>query len=314
MRKFFLLSFLLVGTGLPISGQQPAPSIGGQGTQALPPDAPSREQVLKTFVHPEQMRKNLNTVFGAIKKQIQQGLQREGRASAEELKFIDDLFDTTLNAISIDDLVNAMVGVYQKHFTAADIDAIAAFEASPLGEKLRNGQSELMTQMIQAMDPEQEKAMAAKPLPANAPTREQLLKFFNAVQMRKTLMAVINISKERTKASAAEAFKSRGMDPNAASMSIDSAEEERLDHVLDVTLKLYQRYFTAAEVDTLTAFYLSPVGQKFLAVVPEIAAESSRVMAPAQQRIMQMILDKIKAHEEEVRENSGHIYSTTTPK
>ena len=47
--------------------------------------------------------------------------------------------------------------------------------------------------------------------------------------------------------------------------------------VLDRMVPVYQRHFTAAEVDGLVKFYRSPLGQKVLAQMPETMAEAAKV-------------------------------------
>lgn len=47
-------------------------------------------------------------------------------------KMIDDMMDN----MPIDDLLQAMIPVYQRHFTKGDIDALVAFYNSPTGQKM----------------------------------------------------------------------------------------------------------------------------------------------------------------------------------
>jgi len=93
--------------------------------------------------------------------------KKRARVATEDLKFFDDLFDAGIKNISIEDLLNAIVGVYQRRFTVADIDALAAFEATPAGIKLHTGQQELLSLMMQATDPKQGKLLAIKKKPAH---------------------------------------------------------------------------------------------------------------------------------------------------
>lgn len=63
------------------------------------------------------------------------------------------------------------------------------------------------------------------------------------------------------------------------------------DEMLDETAKVYARYFTADELDQMTAFNKTPVGAKMVATMPQLMGESmamgQRVVAPRIQAVMQ---------------------------
>ncbi|MGA7512456.1 MAG: DUF2059 domain-containing protein, partial [Candidatus Sulfotelmatobacter sp.] len=43
---------------------------------------------------------------------------------------------------------------------------------------------------------------------------------------------------------------------------------------------VYQRHFTKTDIDAFTAFFSSPVGQKYLHEIPEVSAETMRAVYP----------------------------------
>jgi len=53
-----------------------------------------------------------------------------------------------------------------------------------------------------------------------------------------------------------------------------------LDDMLNDMIPIYQRHFTKTEIDTLTAFYASPTGQKFLHETPSVTAETMKAVYP----------------------------------
>jgi len=314
MRKSILFCWLLVVTSLPAFVQQTSPV--NVGESALPSDAPSREQVLKALFEPgKNRREHMRSIFDTLKQQLGERARREG-TSADKIKFMEDVLDAALNGVSADELDaidNAMVRVYQRHFTSADLDAIAAFNTSSAGQKLRNGQKELITHMMQAMDPAQVMVLATKPLPADAPSREQLLKLFDAMQMRKNAALMIGAFKEQSNVAAAKSLKSHGMDPGAADKSTYNPDTDpSLDRTLNAMMVAYQRFFTASEVEAMITFNLSATGQKFLAATPEIAAESAKAMAPMQRRVMEAVFLKIKEYDEQQKNKSGLIHPNRT--
>jgi len=302
MRRVFIFSWLVIVACLAGVGQQSKPTAASPVSQALPADAPSREQVLKVLVRPDEVRKKLESVLVQLKQQVWQNVQKEGQASPEDRKFFDDLFDAGIKNISIEDLLNAMVGVYQRRFTVADIDALAAFEATPAGIKLHTGQQELLSLMMQATDPKQGKLLAAQPLPADAPSKEQVLKLFEATHMRKNTSLMAHTLREQSKAAIAETIESHGMDSRDAVKSIDENDNDQaMEHAFEVSVVVYQRYYTAAEVESMTNFYLSAVGQKFMAAAPEILAESAKTMVPMQRKLMEMVFQNLAARQQKVK-------------
>jgi hypothetical protein len=302
MRRVLIFFWLVIVAGLAGAGQESTPAVTSPATEALPADAPSREQVLKVLVRPDEVRKKLESMFALVKQQLRQNLQKEGWASPDDLKFFDDLFDVAVKNISIEELLNAIAAVYQRRFTAADIDALAAFQATPAGIKLHTGQQELMTLMLQAMDPKQGKLLAEQPLPADAPSKEQVLKLFEAGHMRKNILLFMHTLREQNKAVAAETIESHGMDSREAVKAIgENDDEQALEHTTEISVMVYQRYYTAAEVETMTNFYLSAVGQKFMAATPEIMAESVKTMAPMQRKVVETVLQRLAAREQKVK-------------
>jgi uncharacterized protein len=53
-----------------------------------------------------------------------------------------------------------------------------------------------------------------------------------------------------------------------------------IDEMLSDMVPVYQRHFTKAEIEELTAFYSSPIGQKFLHEMPAVTAESMKTAMP----------------------------------
>ena len=61
-------------------------------------------------------------------------------------------------------------------------------------------------------------------------------------------------------------------------------------------------YFTATEIESMSAFFLSPVGQKFLAALPEIAAASNKAVAPVVKKVMESVMDRLNQRDRELRQ------------
>jgi hypothetical protein len=92
------------------------------------------------------------------------------------------------------------------------------------------------------------------------------------------------------------------MDSRDAVKSIDENDNDQaMDHAVEVSVLVYQRYYTAAEVESMTNFYLSAVGQKMMAAAPEIVAESAKTMAPMQRKLMEAVFQSLAARQQKVK-------------
>jgi hypothetical protein len=65
---------------------------------------------------------------------------------AEVDRFADSLF----RDMPVDEMIDAMVPIYQKHLTKEDLEGILAFYSSPLGQKLQREQPAMMQEGMQA--------------------------------------------------------------------------------------------------------------------------------------------------------------------
>ena len=55
--------------------------------------------------------------------------------------------------------------------------------------------------------------------------------------------------------------------------------EIKVDDLVQLVIPTYEKYYTEAEIDQLTAFYKSPLGQKMVASLPTMMQETSRAGA-----------------------------------
>ena len=67
------------------------------------------------------------------------------------------------------------------------------------------------------------------------------------------------------------------------------------DEMLTAMEPAYQRNFTHGDITALTVFYGSPAGQRILAQMPTIMAESMQDMMPIMQRYMASMQEKMMA-------------------
>jgi len=71
-------------------------------------------------------------------------------ATPEQIKRIDEVSDTIFAEFSPDELIDAVVPIYQKHLSKADLEAILAFYSSPAGQKVMKEMPAIMSESIEA--------------------------------------------------------------------------------------------------------------------------------------------------------------------
>ena len=130
----------------------------GYSVHAQISDAPAtREDVLKLFdtmkIH-DQMRLVMNSVLTQQRAMVHEALKkRDPNVSADELKRLDQFISELTKDMPVNELLDDMIPVYQKHLTRADVDAMDTFYASPTGQKLLREMPAMTAESIQAANP-----------------------------------------------------------------------------------------------------------------------------------------------------------------
>lgn len=110
-----------------------------QTTVSIAPDAASKEDVRKLFdimSSKEQVRQMMEQMFQQMRAMNREQMKkRHPDVSEEEMARLDRQSEDLIKNFPLDDMLNDMVPVYQKHFTKADIDGLTAFYSSPTGQK-----------------------------------------------------------------------------------------------------------------------------------------------------------------------------------
>ncbi len=127
-RKLILsvaLGVLLSGMVLPVYAQQA-----------------SKEDVMKlldTMRVKEQTAALLQVTFDDAKTAARQAFLADvEKPTPEDMQRLDRLLDGFTRAFSVDQMIEDMVPIYQKHLTKSDVEGLIAFYSTPLGQKLLN--------------------------------------------------------------------------------------------------------------------------------------------------------------------------------
>lgn len=133
-----LLAALVVFACLPLAAQ----------TADQSAEPATREEVLK-FMDVLQMKATLVRYFDGVAQQAKLGAeqgfkQKVADPTPEQIAALDKFAEGLFKDMPVDEMIDAMVPIYQKHLTKSDLDAILAFYGSPAGQKLLREQPAMM--------------------------------------------------------------------------------------------------------------------------------------------------------------------------
>ena len=157
-RSFVFVIFLTAGA----AAQQPAP------VPLTPPSAPAevaatREDILRLFaaMHvQEQIRATMQAMMEQQRRMIGEMMRKRNRRIADEdVEKAADSAQEFMKNFPLDDMVEDMIPVYQKHLTKPDVDAMEAFYSSPTGQKLVREQAGMASESMQAVSLRVRKAL-----------------------------------------------------------------------------------------------------------------------------------------------------------
>ncbi len=119
--------------------------------------AASKEDVQRYLqaVHSQDLTKKTVTAMAKGMHQMmhEQYLKHQDELPADYESKMNARMDAMFENMPWDQMIQAMVPVYQKHFTKGDIDNMVAFYSSPTGEKLLREMPAIMADAMQDMMP-----------------------------------------------------------------------------------------------------------------------------------------------------------------
>jgi uncharacterized protein len=132
----------------------------------------------------------------------------------------------------------------------------------------------------------------------DAPSKEDVKKLFDVMASRRQMQEMMHQMFAQMRAMNREQMKKRKPDVSDSELArMDRQSEELinnfpLDSMLDDMIPIYQRHFTKDDISSLTTFYSSPAGQKFLQEMPAVTAESMKVVYPRIQSEVEEIMNR----------------------
>ena len=129
-------------------------------------DVPDKAEVLKflELMHAkEQAVHSIRAMATQMRLGAEEGFkQKVPNATPEQLAKVDKLFDGIFDDLPVDQLVDAIVPVYQKHLTKSDLAAITVFYSSTPGQKILKEMPAILSESMQAGGEVGRRMVAAK--------------------------------------------------------------------------------------------------------------------------------------------------------
>jgi hypothetical protein len=164
MRKIALLCLVVCFT-LPSLAQQSVAEAAAQarGNGQVSADAPTRDQVI-TLLELLQARRNMTVMMENMKQIMKESAERSFREKVpnptpKQLAALHGMFDDIIDTMSLDDMINAIIPIYQRHLTKTDIEELIRFYSSPVGQKILREQPQIVQESMQAGAEVQRKRM-----------------------------------------------------------------------------------------------------------------------------------------------------------
>src|ERR1700722_5603816 len=127
-------------------------------------DAPASKADIERYLgitHTRDLMKGMVTsVSTQMHKMVHEQLEKKPNLPPDTEARMEKLMDDYWKDFPIDDLLNAMIPVYQKHLTKGDVDALTAFYSAPTGQKMLKEMPAMMSESMQAASGIIQKMMA----------------------------------------------------------------------------------------------------------------------------------------------------------
>lgn len=131
---------------------------GYVGAQQNPVDAPATKEEIQKYLQIMHSREMMTKMVEAMAKPMhqmvhEQYLKDKDKLPADFEARMNKMMDEMFKSFPWDEMLDAMVPVYQKHFTRGDVDALVAFYSTATGQKLIKEMPAITSEAMQEMMP-----------------------------------------------------------------------------------------------------------------------------------------------------------------
>jgi hypothetical protein len=128
-------------------------SAGAQSTAGA--DIVATKDDVMNYLNLLHVRDQLTRYLAGVSEQAKLGAeagfkQKVPNATPDQLAKIDKFAENIFKDMPVDEMIDVMVPIYQKHLTKGDLDSITAFYATPVGQKLLREQPAMTQEAMQA--------------------------------------------------------------------------------------------------------------------------------------------------------------------
>src|SRR5712692_7837086 len=152
MKRFLLTAALCIA--LPVFGS----------AQQAAADAPASKEDIERYFQVMHLRDTMKQMMDTMTKQMRQMTHAQISKDAANLPSdfetrMNKMVEDQLKDFPMEEMLQAMIPVYQKHWTKGDVDAMVEFYSSPTGQKILKDMPATMAEAIQSVQPIMQKQM-----------------------------------------------------------------------------------------------------------------------------------------------------------
>ncbi len=121
-------------------------------------DSPATREDVEKYLDVMHSRDMMHQMAESMSKSMQQMVHDQFAKEKDKLPpdfeaQMNKMMDDIMKAMPFDDMFEAMVPVYQKHFTKGELDDLTAFYSSPTGQKVLREMPAIVGEAMQSMMP-----------------------------------------------------------------------------------------------------------------------------------------------------------------
>jgi len=117
-------------------------------------DAPASKEDIQRYLDTMHSRDMVKSMFDSMTKtmhqMVHQQVEKEPGLGADFESRMNKMTDEMMRNLPIDELLDVMKPVYQKHLTKGDVDALIAFYSGPTGQKILKEMPAMTSEAMQA--------------------------------------------------------------------------------------------------------------------------------------------------------------------
>lgn len=152
MRRFVLISMLCMAFPIVATAQQ------------APADAPASKEDMEKYFQVMHLRDTMKQMMNLMTKQMHQMVHDQISKDAANLPpdfeaRMNKMMEDQMKDFPMEEMFQAMIPVYQKHWTKGDVDAMVAFYSTATGQKVLRELPATMAESMQAITPIMQKRM-----------------------------------------------------------------------------------------------------------------------------------------------------------